>query len=215
MTASPSAGFLILLPVKATTRGKSRLGGVGERRRQLALAMALDTAAAVAAAERVRAVVALVEDDDDGQALAAIGGVSIHRVLAHGLNEAILEGAALSVAAAGPIATLPADLPSLRPEELSGALEWAGQHPFAVVADRDGSGTTLLTAARRELLQPRYGVGSLAAHRAAGAVTLPVLATSGLRRDVDLPDDLGDVTGPRSAALLDRWRDGWDPVAAS
>jgi 2-phospho-L-lactate guanylyltransferase len=194
--------FLVLVPVKATGRGKSRLGGDDRVRRRLALAMAMDTAAAVVAAARVRAVLALVEDEEDGAAIAAASGALVHRVSARGLNQAILEGAGLPIAASGAVATLPADLPSLRPEELTAVLDAAIRYPFAVVADRHGTGTTLLTATRRELLRPRYGVDSLAAHRAAGAAVLPVPATSGLRRDVDLTEDLVGVSGPRSAALL-------------
>jgi 2-phospho-L-lactate guanylyltransferase len=201
-------GFLVLVPVKATGRGKSRLGGDEALRRRLALAMAMDTTAAAAAADPVRAVLALVEDDEDGVAIARASGALVHRVSARGLNQAIREGASLPLAGSGAIASLPADLPSLLPGELAAALEAAIRYPFAVVADRDGTGTTLLTASRPELLRPRYGVGSLAAHRAAGATLLPIPASSGLRRDVDLSEDLLDASGPHTAALLAEPRAG-------
>jgi 2-phospho-L-lactate guanylyltransferase len=194
-------GFLVLLPVKATGRGKSRLGLAPTVRRRLALAMASDTAAAAARASRVRGLVALVEDDADGEAIAEASGAAVHRVAARGLNESIREGLALP-AVRGPVATIPADLPSLRPDELDDALLLASRHSFAVVADRDGTGTTLLAAAHPELLIPHYGSGSFAAHLAAGAVALPVRPTSGLRRDVDRSDDLAGVTGALTAALL-------------
>lgn len=194
-------GVLLLVPVKSTRRGKSRLGVDGALRRRLALAMALDTVTAAAAAPRVRAVLALVEDDEDGVALAGVGSL-VHRVTVAGLNESIEEGLALPAAADGPVATLPGDLPSLQSAELDAALLAAAAHPFAVVADRDGTGTTLLTASRRELLTPRYGADSLAAHVRAGAVLVDVVDGSGLRRDVDLAADLLDVSGPHTRRVL-------------
>jgi 2-phospho-L-lactate guanylyltransferase len=163
--------------------------------------MALDTVAAASAAARVRAVLALVEDDADGAAVAQVGAL-VHRVAAVGLNDSIAEGLTLPAVAEGAVATLPADLPSLRSTELDAALLAAAGHPFAVVPDRDGTGTTLLAASSRDRLFPRYGPGSLSAHVGAGAVLVDVPADSGLRRDVDLPADLAGVTGPRTRRVL-------------
>jgi 2-phospho-L-lactate/phosphoenolpyruvate guanylyltransferase len=78
-----------------------------------------------------------------------------------------------------------------------------------VVADRQGTGTTLLAASSREFLQPRYGAGSLGRHRAAGAVLLDLPVESGLRRDVDHVADLLGVTGPRTVEVLSEA--GWAP----
>ena len=196
-------GFLVLVPVKSTARGKSRLEAEPGPRRRLAMAMALDTVAAVAGASWVRGVLLLAEDADDGATIAAVSpSVTVHQVRSRGLNESIAEGLRRPDAAIGPVAVLPADLPSLVPGELDVALASAAALPFAVVADRDGTGTTLLAAARRDLLLPHYGPASLTAHLAAGAVRLRVPQGSGLRRDVDLSADLADVTGPRTAALL-------------
>jgi 2-phospho-L-lactate guanylyltransferase len=199
-SARPDPGWLVLLPVKSTTRGKSRILLEPRHRARVALAMALDTAAAAAAASRVAEVLALVDDDADGRALAGIPGVRAHRVRARGLNESIREACLLPVSADRPVAVLPADLPSLRPVELDAALDAAAGLAMAVVADRQGTGTTLLAAQRPALLDPHYGVGSFAAHVAAGAVPLAVPGDSGLRRDVDVLDDLRDATGPLTSA---------------
>jgi 2-phospho-L-lactate guanylyltransferase len=125
------------------------------------------------------------------------------------LNQAIVDGARVTVGAAdgqrsGPVAVLPGDLPSLLPGELAAALSAAASHPCAVVADKQGTGTTLLAASDVSLLQPRYGPGSLGRHLADGAVRLDVPEDSGLRRDVDHLADLPDVTGPRTVAVLER-----------
>jgi 2-phospho-L-lactate guanylyltransferase len=195
-----SGPWLVLVPVKSTAVGKSRLRLDPKRRARLARAMARDTVTAAAAATRVRAVLAIVDDDADGRMLAAIGAVSAHRSGVPGLNESIREALALPEVSAGPVAVLPADLPSLRPDELDGALAAADGLPLAVVADRQGTGTTLLAAASAGSLDPHYGPGSFAAHLAAGAVPLAVPGESGLRRDVDVLDDLRDVTGPLTCA---------------
>lgn len=192
--------WLLLVPVKSTVVGKSRIQLDPGRRARLARAMARDTVTAAAAATQVRDVLVLVDDDADGRALAAIDSVTAHRTGVTGLNASIREALALPAASEGPVAVLPADLPSLRPAELDAALKAAGGLPLAVVADRQGTGTTLLAASGAGSLDPHYGPGSFAAHLAAGAVPLAVPGGSGLRRDVDVLADLRDVTGPLTCA---------------
>ena len=75
----------------------------------------------------------------------------------------------------------------------------------AFCADADGTGTTLLLAAAARALDPRFGEGSAARHRASGAVALDG-AWPGLRRDVDTGDDLCAAAelglGPHTRAVL-------------
>jgi len=192
--------WVLLVPVKSTRLGKSRIQLPPERRARLARAMALDTVTAIASAAEVGRVVVLVDDETDGELLASAGTVTVHRSAVTGLNAALSEGLSLPEAAGHPVAVLPADLPSLRSAELDAALRAAAGVAFAVVADRQGTGTTLLAARDRALLRPRYGAGSFASHVAAGAVPLVVPAESGLRRDVDVLEDLRGVTGPLTCA---------------
>lgn len=201
----PTDRWTVVVPLKSSARGKSRIDIEPALRRRLAVAMALDTVAAASVASGVVRVLAVVDDPDDGVQLAEIDGVLIHRTTATGLNGAIADGlaAAGQGLAVGPIAVLPADLPSLTPAELGGALRAAGLHRFCVVADRQGTGTTLLTAVSGRDLRPHYGVGSLRRHQAAGAVPLELPLESGLRRDVDHAADLAGVTGSRTLALLE------------
>jgi 2-phospho-L-lactate guanylyltransferase len=110
------------------------------------------------------------------------------------------------------VAAIAADLPALRPEELTDALRLADavarEHsPVGLarsfVADAAGTGTVLLAAPPGALLEPCFGVGSARAHLASGAVPLDG-AWLGLRRDVDTPADLAEAfvlgVGPRTAA---------------
>ena len=125
---------------------------------------------------------------------------------AAGLNAAFRYGASLlreddphSV-----VGALQADLPALRAGDLTDALaEAAGRRAF--VADRQGSGTTLLLSAPGAPLDPQFGPESALAHRASGAVALGRELPS-LRSDVDTPDDLAHVrrlgVGKHTSALL-------------
>jgi 2-phospho-L-lactate guanylyltransferase len=210
----------VVLPLKATRRGKSRIEVDPALRQRLTLAMAMDTAAAVAGAAAVADVLVVVEDEADGREIGRLPGVRVLLTRTRDLNDAIADGLVAlgldrSAAArarsrhegagasgSGPVATLPADLPSLTADELDAALAACLPHRVAVVADRQGTGTTLLAATSPELLVPQYGVGSLARHVAAGAVPIELPADSGLRRDVDLADDLAGVAGRRTVAVL-------------
>lgn len=190
------------MPLKASTRGKSRIDVEPVFRSRLAMAMALDTVTAAVSAERVDTVLVVTESPADAAEFAGLAKVRVLLTEVTGLNESIRQGiASLST---GLIAVLPADLPSLTPHELDGALGCAAGRRRAVVADRQGTGTTLLTASSPARLRPQYGVGSLSRHVAAGAVILELPVESGLRRDVDRAVDLTGVTGPRTVALLDQ-----------
>jgi 2-phospho-L-lactate guanylyltransferase len=81
-------------------------------------------------------------------------------------------------------AVLLGDVPALRPAELSAALEVALAHPLAMVADSDGTGTTLATATAGHRHALAFGPGSRGAHVAAGYAELSG-DWPGLSRDVD------------------------------
>lgn len=205
MTTVPPR-WTILVPVKATTRGKSRIDLAPAVRQRLALAMALDTVSVAAGCGQVLAV---VEDESDGQALLAVPGVAVHLTTMSGLNESILDGLA-ALSARGVVdfvAVLPGDLPGLVAADLAAGLARSQEHPFAVVADHQGVGTTLLAATAAAALTPRYGPDSYRRHQDSGAVPVLLPAGSSLRRDVDLVADLDvagldPVLGPRTQAVL-------------
>lgn len=201
---STSSEWTFLVPLKSTARGKSRLDVPPDLRRRLAIAMAADT---VAAAARCGRVLVVVEDEADGHALGSIPRVRYHRTAASGQNESILAGLAV-VAEAGPagdrdrVAVLPADLPGLQSAELRAVLERCATHPFSVVADHQGIGTTLLAAVGRTNLRPRYGPDSFRRHQLLGAVPIQLTPGSGLSWDIDTVADLDTVVGPSTSAVL-------------
>lgn len=206
----------VLVPVKALGRAKSRLlgaadGGAGEPAAHagLALALARDTIAAAAATARVRRVLAVSSDPTVVATLTADGVEVIADEPDAGLNPALRHGARRlrrdNPGAA--LAALQADLPALHPAELDAALAMGLASPFprSFSPDRSGAGTTLLLARPGSELDPRFGLGSAAAHRAAGALPLDG-PWPGLRCDVDTPADLAAARalglGPYTRAAL-------------
>ncbi|MDN4172810.1 2-phospho-L-lactate guanylyltransferase [Nocardioides sp. SOB77] len=205
--ARSSARFVAVLPVKPPAFGKSRLGDLGDdQRRRLAAAFALDTAAACLAARSVAEVLVATDDAVFSAQLTALGCAAVPDGDTNDLNSALRQ--AVSEARRRwpdlePVA-LCADLPALRPDDLDTALAALVPGGPSFVADADGVGTTLYTAAYDEF-DPHFGGGSRQAHLFSGALELRgELAT--LRRDVDDLDDLRAAAvlglGPRTAPLV-------------
>lgn len=190
------AAYVVVLPVKPPARGKSRLRGLpDDRRRELAEAFALDTAAACLAAVSVHAVLAVTDDAAFATRLGA-AGCSCMPDGGGGLNGALRQAAAEAARRwpdRQPVALL-ADLPALRSADLDAALASLVPGGASYVADTEGTGTTLYTAPYDEF-DPAFGVDSALAHRDAGGLAVGGELAS-LRRDVDDLDDL------RSAVAL-------------
>jgi 2-phospho-L-lactate/phosphoenolpyruvate guanylyltransferase len=201
-------GWSVLMPVKVLELAKSRLAALaGERRGELALALACDTVTAVLACTAVARVIVITDDQVAGAALAGLGALVVPDEPRDGLNAALRHGAAYAGSrwpGAG-TAALSADLAALRAEEIGRALNAASAWPTAFVADAAGDGTTLYTAAPGIPFRPAFGLGSRARHAAGGAAELDLGGVPGLRRDVDTPADLRGAAalglGPRSAPL--------------
>jgi 2-phospho-L-lactate guanylyltransferase len=198
----------VVVPVKRLVVAKSRLYAVGRPRpehEELALSLALDTVTAALRAADVARVLVVTDDPAASAAMRAAGAVVVPDEPDAGLNPALAHGAlaAARLAPADGVALLSADLPALRPAELTAALRAAAEQSRAFVPDADGSGTTLLATAPGVPALPRYGPGSAAAHRASGAVELSGDWPS-LRHDVDTAADLeaaaGLGLGPATAA---------------
>ena len=187
-------GWVVVIPAKSLATAKSRLGDVaGTRRRELALAMLLDTVEAATATHGVRRFWSLPTTTTIRTAATALGAVVVPDAPRAGLNAAFDYGiaAAASLHPGGGVALLTGDLPALRPAELGSVLQGAvlqfASAPVAV-ADRGGDGTTLLAARDPASLRPSFGAGSFARHRALGAAAIEE-SIEGLRCDVD--DNLG------------------------
>lgn len=198
--------WVVVVPVKPAADGKTRLAGVlsASAREGLVRAMALDTIAAAVATPEVPRVVVVTADGPLRTLLA--GTVDLVDEPGGGLNGAVRAGIDRAAGRGEGVAVLLGDLPALRPDDLADALSMASAHERAFVADADGTGTTLLAALPGVVVAPAFGPGSADAHELAGHVRLAVVATSTVRRDVDVPDDLIEVArlgvGPATRAVL-------------
>jgi 2-phospho-L-lactate guanylyltransferase len=208
------SGWTVLVPVKRLAVAKTRLTRfAGAARQDLALAFAVDTITAALSAPGVVAVLVVTDDDRVWSESEAVGAELTQDDPRAGLNPAIRHGAAVAVARwpEHRLAALSADLPALRAGELGYALSAAAGLSRAFVADTEGTGTTLLTAADAGMLDPRFGHRSRARHVAAGATELLTGPLVSLRRDVDTEVDLHDARrlglGPRTLAVLQRLDD--------
>jgi 2-phospho-L-lactate guanylyltransferase len=193
------------VPAKRLALAKTRLrpvtGGDGPDHEDLVLALLADTVAATVACPAVWQVVVVTDDPAAITVVRALGARTVADEPDGGLNPALEHGA--RAAGGSAVAALSSDLPALRPAELAAALRAAGEVPRGFVADAQGTGTTLLTAAGTAL-RPHFGPDSARAHAVDGAV--PLLGSwPGLLRDVDTEADLRAAlalgVGPRTTAF--------------
>ncbi len=205
-------GADLVVPIKRLDRAKSRLRGAvpADQHAELVLALLVDTVTAAIAADGVRRVLVVCEDERVPAALLGTGVECVDERGLPGLNAALAFGAESLRTPANTVGALQADLPALRPADLTAAIAEAdGRRAYC--ADRPGTGTTLLLAAPGAPLDPRFGPGSSAAPAAPGAVRVGAALPS-LRCDVDTEDDLvaaaelglGVATG-KFTRSFDRW----------
>jgi 2-phospho-L-lactate guanylyltransferase len=194
--SSPEARYGVLVPVKPPAVAKSRLGGLGDDvRRKLAAAFAVDTVVAALASERVDLVLVVTDDHVLAEQLRDTGAQVIPDGAADDLNASLVQGAA-ELARRRPdlrIAAVCADLPALRADDLTRALDAAPQAAMGFVADADGIGTTLVTAPDRAAFRPSFGPESRTEHLLQGAEEIRLDDAMSLRRDVDTPEDLEEA----------------------
>ena len=200
--------WVVIVPVKPSARAKSRLEVPGVSRADLARAIALDTLTAATACELVAQVVVVTDDPALAREAAMIPALRfVPEGDAAGLDAAVAAGvAAVDPNGRMPRAALLGDLPALRPADLADALRAAASVDRGVVADAEGTGSTLVTARAGVAWESSFGDGSFARHLSLGCRALPVPDASTLRRDVDTAAQLDAARalglGPRTAALL-------------
>jgi len=197
--------YVVLLPVKPLARATVRFATVDDPVRLL-LALAADTAEAALAAHGVAGVLVVTDDMTVARELSAVGcGVipdgsdNLNANLAQAAAEAVRRWPGTGVA------VLCADLPAVRPAEITAALRGVPAGGAAYVADHRDNGTTLYAVAPGAVFRPEFGFRSAALHAEGGALAVEG-ELPGLRQDVDDQAGLEAVRplglGPRTAALL-------------
>lgn len=188
-----SPPWWVIVPVRDTRHGKSRLAVDPALRVRLARALAGDTVAAAAGCQLVGAVLAVVDTPADADLLRSAGARALLGHFAD-LGAAVAAGLA-QVPTGTPVAVLLGDVPALRSGELADVLAAVPAGGTVFVTDAAGTGTTLV-AGRGVPVRPLFGPGSAAAHRAAGMLDLVATAAvpASLRQDIDTVADLATAS---------------------
>ena len=209
VSARPSAIWAIV-PLRGLASAKTRLGPAldAAERLELVISMARRTLGATRDARWLAGTVLVTADPAAADLARGYGAFALVQRLP-GLNAALREGRDEAVRA-GAEATIiiPIDLPGISAEAIDRLLDdvipevaqiGTGVDPsspepmiVALVPDRHGLGTNVLFTSPPGVIEPAFGDGSLAAHRAAAHAAGARLFELGgpLVLDVDTEDDL-------------------------
>ena len=190
MTARTS----VVIPVQAFEHAKSRLGAAldAEERRDLVERLLIGTVTAALSTPDV-AEVLVISPDPEVLGVASEAGARGIEQRTRGLNPALQE--ARTQASGSRLLILPADLPGLRPADLTKVLragDAAGSPSVVLAPDRHGTGTNALLLAPPDAIDPAFGGDSRAGHAwLAASADIPFVEVTGvLDLDIDTPDDL-------------------------
>ena len=173
-------------PRLAKTRLRAALSP-GDRA-SLALAMFDDV---LAAATGTRKPVLVVTDARSVAVRARGAGARATVAPAHGTRDAAAHGLRLAARdGAAAALVIAADLPLATTADLRRVLTAGRRAEVVIVPDGRGAGTNALFVRPPSRLAPRFGRGSLAAHRRAAGDAGTVLRVTRLASDVDTPADL-------------------------
>jgi 2-phospho-L-lactate/phosphoenolpyruvate guanylyltransferase len=196
------SGIWAVVPLKHTTDAKQRLAGAlgAPLRQRLALAMAHDVLAALAASPGL-AGLAVVTLDPQASALARHFGA---RVLTEGAADGqtgAVNAAArtLSREGSGAMLTIPGDVPLITPQEVEQLIAAHDRRPdFVIAPAHDGRGSNAVLCAPPDAVRLKFGNDSffphLAAARALG-LEPKIVQLAGIGLDIDHPRDVAAFMG--------------------
>lgn len=191
----------VVVPVKPLNVAKSRLTDVltSEQRMRFAESMLRRTLNVTRA---TRAVTGTLVISRDTKALAIardLGARTVQESGAPALNPALMRATQLLASwRSESVLILPADLPLLTPEDITGVVRAAGDAERSVViaSDRSNDGTNALFVRPPGIITYEYGPQSYQRHiafaRAADALVCE-LDSENLQFDLDLPQDIVDL----------------------
>ena len=197
LPASGRRPWTVVIPFKGGQSAKSRLasGSVGDlpigaaMRHDIAVAFLCDT---IAAAQSVPDIGSVIVVSSDPALITAVPDIIILADPGKGLNAAVAKGLEWSWSSSpdDPVAVMTGDLPCLLPADLAFGLNLARHHQLGMVADLNGSGSTMISMLGGVRGRPHFGEHSREAHMQAGHALLHVSPESTLRADVDTIQDL-------------------------
>lgn len=186
-----------IIPVKPLNRAKSRLADAltPEERKHLSETLFRQVLAAVTETPQVGGTLVISRDP---RALAIARDLGVHTVQESGapeLNSALMRATQVVAGWRGSgVLILPADLPLITPEDVSGMIALGQENLTVVIAtDNREDGTNAMLVRPPGLFQYAYGPGSYQRHialaQAAGA-TVKFYHSDRIALDIDTPGDL-------------------------
>jgi 2-phospho-L-lactate guanylyltransferase len=194
-----------VVPVKDLDSAKGRLSGrlAKDMRRALVLAMLDDVLGALSQVRELSGLMVVTREREIAAAAARFGAEWLEEPTNEGYTAAIeLAARELSRRREPAMLTVPGDVPSTRPEEITAMLRALGPAPSVVlVPSRDGRGTNAALVCPPGALPLRFGEPSFADHVARArdlGIHAEVLGLTGLALDLDTPEDLDTFLHTRS-----------------
>ena len=199
----------IVILVRDPLRAKTRLRGTLTPRQRALLAEAmLDDV--LRAALSTRWPVLVVTDAPTVARRSRAAGARTLVVPARGTRDGARQGLRrVERDGAGAALVVAADVPLVTSADLRRIADAGERSEVVIVPDRRRSGTNAIYLRPPSRIAPRFGRGSLAAHRAAAGADGRVLSIGGLGLDVDTPADLDALrrfkrrAGPRTREALE------------
>lgn len=185
----------VVIPVKELSHAKSRLQGIlsPQDRAGLAQAMLCDVLTTLKQCDL--GCIWLVSSDAAALSVGArFGARAINETSSRGYNHAVSVGLGC-VATNQSVLVMPADIPMIKPSDITRMLDQCDPHPATVgiVPDRHNRGTNGLYLCRPDVIAPAFGANSFFDHRAAAAragITATEVVLENMAMDIDTPDDL-------------------------
>jgi 2-phospho-L-lactate guanylyltransferase len=207
------SGIWAVVPIKETEQAKQRLAGLiaADLRRRLAIAMAEDVLAALAASSGLDGI-AVVTLDPEAAAIARRYGARLLTEGARGGQSGAVNAAACLLHAEGRqgMLAVPGDIPLIQPEEVTGLIAAHDRTPdFVISPAHDSRGSNAVLCVPPNVVELQFGNDSFLPHleaaRRAG-LEPKIVRFPGIELDIDNPSDLhifAKVPSPtRARALL-------------
>lgn len=189
----------VVIAVRGGRGAKSRCAGAlsPTDRARLTAVMLEDMLAALTRCDGVSQAWVVTPTPELADLASRLGARVIRQPRTSGLNAAFRLATAevLETAPYDALVLMPGDLPLLEPEDLSAALHLTRTHAVTLAPSADG-GTSLIALRAGAILAPAFGSRSFQRHAAACArrgLSVAVIGADSLSRDIDHPDDLGEV----------------------
>ena len=185
-----------IIPVKPLKNAKSRLASAlsPDQRFLLAEAMLRQVLRVATSHPQVSGVLVISRDTKALAIARELGAKTLQEGAFSNLNPALLR-ATMFVKGwrADAVLILPADLPFIQDEDISGIIERSVERSLVIATDQARDGTNALLVKPPGAIEYAYGPGSFERHiRGAEAAGLQVrhYASEGLALDIDVPEDL-------------------------